>query len=68
MAVGHGVALAKNPNGIAGRAGRRYKSLIQARTPQCVLVPKVIVVEKVMMVGNDANPILPGKELELNRI
>jgi hypothetical protein len=32
------------------------------------MVLKVIVVEKVIGVENDANPILPGKELELNRI
>jgi hypothetical protein len=33
-----------------------------------MLIPKVVVLEKVIGAENDANPILPGKELELNRI
>jgi hypothetical protein len=56
------VILAKDSDRIDGRAARGYESLIQARTPAVVLSLKVIGVD------NDANPILPGKELELNRI
>jgi hypothetical protein len=68
MAVRHDVTLAEDSDRIGGRAARRYKSLIQARTPLVVLIPKDIVAEKVIGVENDANPILPGKELELNCI
>jgi hypothetical protein len=42
--------------------------MIQARTPLVVLILKIMVVEKVIGVENDANPILLGKELELNHI
>lgn len=66
MSVRHNVTLAKDSDWIGGRA-RRYRRMIQARTPLVVLILEVII-EKVIGVGNDANPILPGKELELNRI
>jgi hypothetical protein len=60
MSVRHDVTLAKDSDRIHGRAARRYKSLIQAGTPVVVLILKVI------GVGNDANPILLRRELELN--
>ena len=62
------MTLAKNSDRIGGRAARRYRSKIQARTPQVGLILMVAVIKRVIGVGNDANPILPGKELELNRV
>jgi hypothetical protein len=41
--------------------------MIQARTPRFELALKVVAL-KVIVVENDANPISPGKELELDRI
>jgi hypothetical protein len=67
MSVRHNVTLAEDSDRIDGRAARRFKWTIQARTPLVVLILKVIA-EKVIVVGNDANPISRGKELELNRI
>jgi hypothetical protein len=59
MAVRHNVSPAKDSDRIGGRA---WLLLIQERAPLFVMGAKII------GAGNDANSVLPVRELELNLI